>query len=312
MIILKTVHETQKYVDDLKKQGKTIGFVPTLGHLHKGHQSLMKQAGQENDVLIISIFVNPLQFRKKQYHKYPTDLGRDKKIAEQMNTNAIFAPSVEEMYPFAKSLDDLFNLQDSDHEKRKKSDFTIKNDKKSFLDAVIRVPSSLTDKMDGINFPWHFDGVVSIVYRLFKIIQPHKSYFGEKDTQQLVILRNLGKQFFPEIEIQNVPTLRQENGLVFSSRNSLLTPSQTESVLIIYIALKTGRDMIINGEKKPDTILKKMTGLINSKPDIEIDYLDIISLNTLEKVTAISETVVLYCAILINGIRLTDNLIVKV
>ncbi len=311
MIILKTVHETQKYIADLKKQGKTIGFVPTLGHLHKGHQALMEQARKENDVLIISIFVNPLQFRKKQYHDYPTDLDRDKQIAKHTNVDAIFAPSVEEMYPFAKSLDDLFDLQDYDHTKRKKSEFTI-NEKKSFLDTIIRVPSNLTDKMDGINFPWHFDGVVSVVYRLFKIIQPHRSYFGEKDTQQLVILINLGKRFFPEIQIQNVPTLRQENGLVFSSRNSLLTQSQTESVLIIYTALKTARDIIINGEKNRDTILKKITDLIKSKPDIEIDYLDIINLNTLEKITAISETVVIYCAILINGIRLTDNLIVKV
>jgi len=311
MLIIKTVNQMQKYIDSLKQQGKTIGFVPTLGHLHKGHQSLMEYAHKENDILLISIFVNPLQFRKKQFHDYPTDFDRDKQIADQMSADAIFAPSIEEIYPFAKSLDVLFDIQDCDHTKRSQTDFIIENKTDSFLDSIIRVPSKLTDKMDGINFPWHFDGVASVVYRLFKIIRPDRSYFGQKDTQQLAIVINLTKQFFPQIEIKNVPTLRQENGLVFSSRNSLLTPSQTESVLVVYKTLTTAEQMIKNGNKKTSAIIKKMTDMIKSKPDIEIDYLDIIDLETLDKTDTISSTVVIYCAILINGIRLTDNLIIK-
>ena len=189
MKIINSVSEMQEYVKGIKNKGKSIGFVPTLGFLHKGHQSLMERARKENDILIVSIFVNPLQFRKDKFEQYPRDLEMDKRLAEESKADIIFAPTVEEIFPSYRSIELLCRFQSEDYKNRLSNEFSIDRSYESDLQDLIRVPANLVFKMDGKLFPQHFDGVATIVFKLFKVIEPDGAYFGEKDIQQLAIIK---------------------------------------------------------------------------------------------------------------------------
>ncbi len=311
MEIIETVKGAKVFISEKRRSNKTIGFVPTLGFLHKGHQALMEKARQENDIVAVSIFVNPLQFKRKQFEEYPRDLERDKKIIDDMGVDMIFSPSVNEMYPSVDSIGELFKLQLIEPDLVCDDMFVVESNDENELDDFIIAPRDLTNKLDGKYFPWHFDAVATIVHRLFKTIEPDRAYFGEKDFQQLLILREMAKELWLDIEIKGVPTVRDSAGLALSSRNSLLTTDQRHAATIVYTALKKGEEMIKNGEKESETIISKISDVINSEPIVEIDFAGIVCANTLERVRTINGNVILYASYFINGIRLTDNIIVR-
>jgi len=308
MKIIESASEARAYFAEIKKKGQTIGFVPTLGGLHKGHELLMEKARQENDVVILSIFLNPMQFRKKQYLAYPSDFEEDKQIAKQKNVDVIFHPTVAEMFTKVQALDDILQFQTEEFRLRSSKKFVI--DDCHGIDNLIRVPSNLVYCLDGKMHPWVFDGSTTIVNRFFDILQPHKAYFGEKDIQQLAILTKMATKYFPEIEVIGVPTLRETDGLAFSSRNVLLSNKERQSALGVYEAIKFGEKQIRLGELNSKIILNKIRERIQIiKPVVEIDYIDIVDKKTLTPVKQIKTDVILYVAFFINGIRLTDTLI---
>lgn len=310
MKIIESASKARAYLTEIQTKGQTIGFVPTLGGLHKGHQLLMERARQENEVVVLSIFLNPMQFRKKQYFAYPSDFEQDKFIAKQMNVDVIFHPSVAEMFTKVQALDDIFQFQTEEFKQRDSEHFVI--DESHGIDELIRVPSNLVYCLDGKLHPWVFDGSTTIVHRFLKILQPDKAYFGEKDIQQLAILTKMAAVYFPEIEIIGVPTLRENDGLAFSSRNVLLSEKQRRAALGVYEAIKSGETQIRQGESDSKIILNKIRQFIKTlKPVVEIDYIEIVDKNTLAAVKEIDDDVILYVAFFLNGIRLTDTLIIS-
>jgi pantoate--beta-alanine ligase len=309
MKIIESVSEARAYFAKLKKTGQTIGFVPTLGGLHKGHELLMARARQANTVIVLSIFLNPMQFRKTQYLAYPSDFEQDKLIAKQNNVDVIFHPSVTAMFPQIQTLDDIFQFQTEEVQQRDFQNFVI--DKNHKIDQLIRVPANIVNCLDGKLHSWVFDGSTTIVYKFFDILQPHKAYFGEKDIQQLAILSKMATKYFPEIEIIGIPTLRETDGLAYSSRNVLLSNQERQSALGVYKAIKSGELEIRQGESNSQIILNKIIEFIKTlQPVVEIDYIDIVDKKTLTPVKQIYNTVILYIAFFLNGIRLTDTLII--
>jgi pantoate--beta-alanine ligase len=304
MKIIEYASKASAYIAEIKANGKKIGFVPTLGGLHKGHQSLMQKALRENDVTIISIFLNPMQFRKKQYLEYPSDFEQDKMIAQQIDM--IFHPDVTEMFQSVNNDDNFFRFQNDECQGRLAEDFLI--EEKNDIDHLIRVPSALVHQLDGKLHPWVFDGSATIVSRLFKILQPDKAYFGEKDIQQLAILQKMAKTYFPDIKVIGVPTRREADGLAFSSRNVLLSDEQRQSALSVCRALRQGENLIKKGELSAPIVLNAIKELI--KTPVKIDYIDIVDKKSLKPVHQISDAIVLYVAFFLNHIRLTDTLIV--
>jgi pantoate--beta-alanine ligase len=304
MKIIESASKASAYIAEIKANGKKIGFVPTLGGLHKGHQLLMQKALKENEITIISIFLNPMQFRKKQYLEYPSDFEQDKGLAQQIDM--IFHPDVTEMFQSVNNEDDFFRFQNDECQGRLAEDFLI--EEKNGIDHLIRVPSTLVHQLDGKLHPWVFDGSATIVSRLFKILQPDKAYFGEKDIQQLAILQKMAKTYFPDIKVIGVPTLREADGLAFSSRNVLLTDEQRQSALNVYRALRHGENLIKKNELSAPIVLNAIKKRI--KAPVKIDYIDIVDKNSLKPVEQISDAIVLYVAFFLNHIRLTDTLIV--
>ena len=304
MKIIESASKASTYIAEIKAKGKKIGFVPTLGGLHKGHQSLMQKALKENEITIISIFLNPMQFRKKQYLEYPSDFEQDKVLAQQIDM--IFHPDVTEMFQSVKNHDDFFRFQNEECQERLTEYFLI--EEKNGIDNLIRVPSTLVHQLDGKLHPWFFDGAATIVSRLFKILQPDNAYFGEKDIQQLAILQKMAKTYFPDIKVIGVPTLREADGLAFSSRNVLLSDEQRQSALNVSRALRHGENLIKQGELSAPTVLNAIKEHI--KAPVKIDYIDIVDKKSLKPVHQISEAIILYIAFFLNHIRLTETLIV--
>jgi len=310
MKIIESASKARAYFAEIKTKGQTIGFVPTLGGLHKGHQLLMERAHQENDVVVLSIFLNPMQFRKKQYFAYPSDFEQDKIVAKHQNVDVIFHPTVAEMFTKVQALDEIFQFQIEEAKQRDSENFII--DESHGIDELIRVPSNLVYCLDGKMHPWVFDGSTTIVHRFFDILQPHKAYFGEKDIQQLAILTKMAAVYFPEIEVIGVPTLRETDGLAFSSRNVLLSKEERRAALGVYEAIKSGEQQIRQGEIDSHLILNLIIELIKKlQPVVEIDYIEIVDKNTLAPVEHINDDVILYVAFFLNGIRLTDTLIIS-
>ena len=302
MKIITSASQASTEIAKLQASGKTIGLVPTLGGLHKGHQLLMQRSSEENDITVISIFLNPMQFRKKQFLEYPSDFEQDKLIAQKTNVSIIFHPSVKEMYPNISEMDDFFKYQ-TDFKRRDEKKFVIE-------DNIIHVASNLVYHLDGKIHPWVFDGSTTIVSKLFKVLHPNRAYFGEKDFQQLAILTKMAAIYFPKIKVLGVPTLRDADGLAFSSRNVLLSDTQRQSALCVCHALQSAENMIKTGETEAKIVLDTIIKAIS--PLVKIDYIDIINKKTLEPITKISDDIVLYVAFFLNEIRLTETVIVSI
>ncbi|MFH0887990.1 MAG: pantoate--beta-alanine ligase [Planctomycetota bacterium] len=280
MKIITKIKSLKKEIRQIKNRKLTIGFVPTMGALHKGHLSLTSQAKKDADIVIMSIFVNKLQFgHNEDFNRYPRDLDSDAELAQMMGVDIIFAPSMEEIYP---------------------PDFDI------FIDMA-----QLTNKLCGESRPGHFRGVMTVVTKLFNLVEPDIAYFGQKDYQQALIIKKLVNDLNIDIRIKILPTIRELDGLAMSSRNQYLTDFQRISASCIYHALLKAKQLIIDGEDDCQKIYKMIRHIISKIPHSRIDYIKIVDPETLNTNKNIRRRrVVIMIAIHIDKTRLIDNIFV--
>ncbi|MEO0087294.1 MAG: pantoate--beta-alanine ligase [candidate division WOR-3 bacterium] len=280
MKVVKKIKEMQKIADQLRKKGKIIGFVPTMGYLHKGHLSLVKIAKRKSDVCVVSIFVNPLQFGPKEdYQIYPRDFQRDKKLLAELGVDIIFYPSEKEMYP--------------------EPCLTYVQVKK------------LSEGLCGRSRPGHFEGVATVVTKLFNIVKPHIAVFGQKDYQQAVIIKKMAKDLNFDIKIIVAPTVREKDGLACSSRNIYLNEKERKEATVLYRSLMLAKKMIKEGEKDPEKIIKEMEKIITTESSGKIDYIEIVDAKTLEPLKEITGKVCIALAVFFGKARLIDNILVQ-
>jgi len=282
MKILKKINEVRDEIKKVKKENKIIGFVPTMGYLHEGHISLIKKAKEECDYVVVSIFVNPTQFCPgEDFDRYPRDMERDIKILENEKVDLLFNPDIEEMY---------------------------KKEHKTWV-----IVDEISDIYEGKFRPGHFKGVCTVVIKLFNIVQPDKAYFGWKDFQQLIIIKKMVDDLNIPVEIIGCPTIREEDGLAASSRNVYLNEEERKKALCLYKALKKIEEMI-KKEKiyKCEILIKEGRKIIEEEEGVEIQYLDIVSMDNMKKLEKIEGKAVIIGAIKIGNVRLIDNLIVSV
>ena len=274
MEIITTIENIRSIVNHWKDKGYSIGFVPTMGYLHDGHAALIDQARKDNDKVIVSIFVNPTQFGENEdLNSHPRDINRDKSLCEAHKADIIFSPTSDEMY----------------------------HDRKAFVNIV-----ELSDTLCGISRPIHFKGVCTVVAKLFNIIQPTNAYFGEKDAQQLAIIRKMVYDLNFPINIIGVPIVRESDGLAKSSRNTYLSSEERKAATILYKAIQMGKQIIKRGASA-DSIINTMTEIINTEPLAKIDYVSVVDANTMQPVHEITSPVLVAMAVYIGSTRLIDN-----
>lgn len=275
MKIVSTIEEVRAQVREWKKEGKTVGFVPTMGYLHEGHASLMDAAG-ENDKVVVSIFVNPMQFGPNEdLASYPRDLEHDAKVCEAHGVDLIFHPTPEEMYG-----DNFYSYVDMD---------------------------VLTKELCGLSRPVHFRGVCTVVAKLFNIVTPDKVYFGQKDAQQLAVIKRMVKDLNMPLTIVGCPIIREEDGLAKSSRNTYLSPEERKAALVLSRSIFLGKKMVEQGEKDCKKIKEAMTAEIEKEPLAKIDYVKIVDLSTMQQVETTEHGVLAAIAVYIGKTRLIDN-----
>lgn len=278
--VVKTIEEVRKYVKQMRKDGKTIGFVPTMGFLHEGHKSLIVRAVSENDVVVVSDFVNPTQFGPNEdFEAYPRDIQKDAQLCEEAGAKLIFNPEPSEMYDNALT--------------------TVSVDK-------------ITKGLCGKTRPIHFNGVCTVVSKLFNIVNPDRAYFGEKDAQQLCVIRKMVKDLNFDIEIVGCPIIREADGLAKSSRNTYLNESERKAALCLSRSLKIGKEMIENGETSAEAVRKAIIDEIEKEELAKIDYVEIVDLDTLEPVSETTGSILTAIAVYIGKTRLIDNFIIQV
>lgn len=276
MELVTTVEEVRSRVKQWKKEGLTVGLVPTMGYLHDGHKSLIDRAVKENDRVVVSDFVNPTQFGENEdLGSYPRDIERDSKLCEEAGAALIFHPAPEEMYA---------------------------PDYCTFVDM-----NKLTDVLCGKTRPIHFSGVCSVVSKLFNIVTPDRAYFGQKDAQQLAVIRRMVRDLNFDIEIVGCPIVREPDGLALSSRNTYLNTEERKAALVLSQALKLGKDMMESGETDAVRIRKAMVEHIEKEPLARIDYVEIVDVDSLESVQKIENKVLTAMAVYIGNTRLIDN-----
>lgn len=281
MQISTTIKEVRTQIKDWKKQGYTIGFVPTMGYLHEGHASLMKKAKEQCDKVVASIFVNPMQFGvNEDLDSYPRDLQADAKLCDSIGVDLIFHPDVEEMYD---------------------SGFC------SFVDM-----NGLTKELCGKSRPIHFRGVCTVVCKLFNIVTPDKAFFGQKDAQQLAVIRRMVKDLNMDIEIVGCPIIREEDGLAKSSRNTYLSADERRAALILSQTIRLGEQMVKDGERDAQKLTAAMKENISKEPLAKIDYVDVVSMDTIEKTDELKGTILVAMAVYIGKTRLIDNFIAEI
>ena len=257
----------------------SVGFVPTMGYLHEGHISLVKQSRKENDLTAVSIFVNPTQFGPREDFKtYPRDTERDLRLLKEVGADVVFMPEPEEMYPDNYS---------------------------TWVDV-----EKLTTRMEGEVRPGHFRGVTTVVNKLFNIVEPTRSYFGQKDAQQALVLQKMAVDLNMNLEVIVLPTIREPDGLAMSSRNVYLDTQQRKSAVILYKSLNLASDLRKQGEKDAIRIKQKMTELINTEPLGTIDYISIADTVTLEELSVIKGKALVSLAVRFGKTRLIDNFII--
>ncbi len=277
-ILVKTISEMKQISKNLKRDRKSIGFVPTMGFLHEGHESLIKCSKKENDITVVSIFVNPKQFAPyEDLDKYPRDLERDLEICKNNDVDYVFYPSFEQMYP------------------------------ENFQTYVI--VEELTQGLCGAFREGHFKGVTTVVTKLFNIVQPNKAYFGKKDYQQFKVIERMVEDLSMNLEIVGCPLIREKDGLALSSRNKYLTKEERESALSLSKALFLAKELFKNGEKNVKTLKQKMADLILSYPKVsEIQYIEIINPETLKPKEKAEKGDVIALAVYVGNTRLIDNI----
>lgn len=276
--VVNRIEDVRNTVKEWKNQGLSVGFVPTMGYLHEGHQSLIKKAYEENDRIVVSIFVNPMQFGPTEdLDTYPRDLERDSKICKDAGANLIFHPEDKEMY---------------------------KNDFLTFVDV-----NGLTEGLCAKSRPIHFRGVCTVVTKLLNIVYPDRIYFGQKDAQQLAIIKRMVRDLNIDVEVIGCPIVREEDGLARSSRNVYLSTEEREAATILNKSLSKAKTLIENGEKSSEVIINQIKETINSEPLARIDYVEVVDNLSMEKVKYIEKSVLVATAVYIGKTRLIDNFI---
>ena len=284
LVVINEIEKLRNVIKDYKIHGKSIALVPTMGCLHEGHKSLMIKAHSIADITVASVFVNPIQFCPgEDYDRYPRTLDSDKIVAESAGVDIVFAPSVNEMYP---------NLQ-------KFSDLTM-----------VAPPYELTDIMCGKSRVGHFDGVETVVTKLFNIVQPDYACFGMKDIQQLFLIKKMVKDLNFPIEIIPCPLVREESGLALSSRNKYLTEEQKKAALSLSKALFAIRDLSNAGIKETKKLFD--TGLTNLDKNVELEYLEFVDFDTFKQVNEVSQKTICALAARVGNVRLIDNIVLEV
>ncbi|MEE3498736.1 pantoate--beta-alanine ligase [Ruminococcus sp. YE282] len=280
MILARTVKEVKDQVREWKKQGLSVGLVPTMGYLHEGHQSLVKRAVAENDKVVVSVFVNPIQFAPNEdLETYPRDLEADCALCESTGAAMVFHPEPDEMYG---------------------DDFT------TFVDMT-----GVTKELCGKSRPTHFRGVCTVVNKLFNIVTPDKAYFGQKDAQQLAVIRRMVRNLNMNLEVVGCPIIREADGLAKSSRNTYLSAEERKAALVLSKAIFLGEKMIKDGERDGDKVLAAMTQLIESEPLAKIDYVEMVKWDSIEIHHQIDCPVLIAIAVYIGKTRLIDNFIAE-
>lgn len=278
MKVVKTISEVRAQVKDWKKAGLSVGLVPTMGYLHEGHKSLIERACQENDKVVVSIFVNPTQFGPNEdFAAYPRDLERDAALCESVGAALVFHPEPEEMY--GEGFHTYVNME------------------------------VLSETLCGKTRPIHFRGVCTVVSKLFHIVTPDRAYFGQKDAQQLAIIKRMVRDLNFDIEIVGCPIVREPDGLAKSSRNTYLSPEERKAALILSQAIHLGQELTQNGETDAEKIVQEMKNLIETEPLAKIDYVQAVDAVSMQSVSKMEGAVLVAMAVYIGKTRLIDNFI---
>lgn len=276
MRVVEKVNDVRATVKEWKAKGLKVGFVPTMGYLHEGYESLIRKASEENDRVVVSIFVNPIQFGPKEdLSTYPRDLYRDSKVCERAGADIIFHPENEEMYF---------------------GDFS------TFVDM-----SGLTAGLCGKSRPNHFRGVCTVVTKLFNIVSPDRAYFGEKDAQQLAVIKRMVRDLNIDIEIIGCHIVREKDGLAKSSRNTYLSVEERNAATILNKSLTLAKEKIQSGERNSEVIIKLIEEILNSEKLARVDYIEVVDSLSMEKVERIEKSVLVAIAVFIGKTRLIDN-----
>ncbi|MGB2694129.1 MAG: pantoate--beta-alanine ligase [Dehalococcoidia bacterium] len=253
-----------------------VGLVPTMGFLHEGHLSLVRAAREQNDHVIVSNFVNPTQFGPgEDFERYPRDEERDLALLRDERVDAVFAPSVEEMYPEGEA---------------------------TFVDVT-----RLTERLEGAHRPGHFRGMTTVVAKLLNIVQPRRAYFGRKDAQQLVVVRRMARDLHFDVEIIGLPTVREPDGLALSSRNAYLAPNEREAALVLAKALRRAEELFAAGERSGETLRQAMRDVIAREPLAQVNYVSVANTESLEELERIHHAALASLAVRFGSTRLIDN-----
>ncbi len=275
------INAMKEYSRRQKRSGRSVGFVPTMGSLHEGHLSLVKASQNENDITVMSIFVNPAQFGKNEdFGSYPRNIERDLAMAEEAGVDAVFIPRTAMMYPDGYS---------------------------TYVDV-----SGVTEVLCGKSRPGHFTGVATVVLKLFNIIQPDKAYFGLKDAQQTVVIKQMTRDLDLDIEIVVCPIIREEDGLAMSSRNVNLSGEERRAATILYKSLNAASQIILNGQRSAKTVVGFIGKMIASEPLAVIDYIEILDAAELKRIDRLKGRIIIALAVRFGSTRLIDNKILEV
>lgn len=281
MNIIRSVDEMKVLIKDIKRSGKTIGFVPTMGYLHDGHISLVKRARGENDVVVVSVFVNPTQFGPNEdFDSYPRDEERDANLCKEAGCDILFMPTKEDMY-------------------------------RQNYSTYVEV-QGLTEGLCGAKRPGHFRGVTTIVTKLFNIVKPDRAYFGQKDAQQLAVIKRMVADLDMDVEVVGCEIVRDADGLALSSRNTYLSEDERKQAPVLYKSLVKAKEAIEKGERVSENIIELIEDTIRDAKDAVIDYVEIVNNETLKPVEKIEEEVLIALAVKIGKTRLIDNMVVRV
>lgn len=282
MEIVEANSELRKAVKKARRKGHSIGFVPTMGYLHEGHLSLMRQARQDNDVVVVSIFVNPTQFGPNEdLDAYPRDAARDKALMAGENVDLAYFPNVEQLYPEGYT-------------------------------TYVNVEGPMAQVLCGRSRPVHFRGVTTIVTKLFHLVSPDRAYFGQKDAQQVAIIQQMVKDLDFDLEVVVCPIVRETDGLAMSSRNTYLSPQHRADAVVLSQSLFKARDMISKGERQAETLLQQIEANILAVPGAVIDYIAIVDAQTLSDVSWLDGEILIALAVKLGGTRLIDNIRIRV
>ncbi len=281
MKTIENISRMATFVKMIKKEGKSIGLVPTMGFLHEGHLSLVKAAKKHTDVVVMSVFINPIQFGPKEdFEKYPRDLKHDEEMAREAGVDVVFYPSLKDMYPEGY--------------------------------ATYVTVEKLTDNLCGESRPGHFRGVATVVTKLFNIVKPDVAYFGQKDMQQALMVKKMASDLNTDIEVKIMPMVREKDGLAMSSRNIYLSAAERRDAAVIHQALKSAETLIKSGERDARKIVKAVEDMIKAKESARIDYVKLVDSRELQDAKTITGEIALAVAVFFGKTRLVDNTTIMV